>query len=132
MSNVWKFKIDIKDEGVFDKIAEEYNFIFPDDLKKFILNHNAASPEKKYVVIEGAERVYDETLSYNKDEIEASTFISAMKSIENVEYLPFAKDPFGNYFCYSIVTDKISFYDQDEGDFTNTDYSLDDFISALY
>ena len=132
MSNVWKFKIDIKDENVFNKVAKKYNINFPDDLKEFILQYNAASPDDNCVVIEGVERIYDETLSYNEDEVEASTFESAKKSIDNSDFLPFAKDPFGNYFCYSIASGKISFYDQDEEVFSNSNYSLDEFIGALY
>ena len=128
MSVIWDFKIEIKDNKIFDKIAEQYKVDFPMELKDFIIQNNAASPDKGCVVINGVERVYEATLSFNEDDVEATTFESAMKSIGRFDYLPFAQDPFGNYFCHKISNGTISYYDQDEDTFSDSEYSLEEFI----
>ena len=132
MSNEWNFKIELKDDTVFGKIEKEFGVAFPEELKEFIMNNNAASPDANLIVIDGIERVYEETLSFNEEETEASTFDSAMKSVGNSNYIPFAKDPFGNYFCYSIITGMISFFDQDEELFFDSGYTFEEFINSLY
>ena len=132
MSNIWNFKIALKDIGIFSAISKEYKIVFPDDLKAFIIENNAASPEANCVDIDGVERVYDETLSFNEDELDASTFKSSMNALGKNDFLPFAKDPFGNYFCYCLNTNTIAFYDHEEDKIINTDYALKAFIEGLY
>ena len=130
--NTWNFKIELKTTDVFDKLSDDYGFDFPSDLQKFIIENNGASPEDDCVDINGVERVYDETLSFNETEEEATTVFDVMKSIDNNEYVPFARDPFGNYYCYSIENGTISFYDHEEAEIENTSLSLEDFIKSLH
>ncbi len=132
MSMNWNYKIDLKDEKVFNTIESEYSCKFPTDLKKFIIEHNAATPDANCVDINGIERVYDETLSYNQEETDASTFTSASKAVGSHLYIPFAKDPFGNYFCYSVKTKTIAFYSHEEQEVDDTDLSLKEFIDSLH
>ena len=132
MSTNWNYKIDLKDDNVFNTIAKEYDCEFPEDLKDFIIERNATTPDANCVDINGIERVYDETLSFNEKETEASTFASASEAVENHLYIPFAKDPFGNYFCYSIESNTISFYSHEEQEMDDTDLSLEEFIDALH
>lgn len=131
MSNNWKFKIDLKTED-FDKINEMTGIEIPLDLKEFIIKFNAASPEKDSINVNGIERVLDAVLSFNLEESEATTFISVFKSIDSKQWIPFALDPFGNYFCYSLERNNISFFDHEENRMIETEYSLDEFIERLY
>lgn len=36
MAIIWKYKIDLSDASVFDKIEKERGISFPDELKRFI------------------------------------------------------------------------------------------------
>ncbi len=132
MSNKWLFKIELKDKSVFDEYEQNYHIKFPSELKDFIMEKNASSPELNTVDINETERVYDETLSFNAQEEEASTFNSAMNAVNNNEYLPFAQDPFGNYFCYYTANATICFYNHEEDRIENTDISFQAFIDSLH
>ena len=132
MDNKWNYKIDLKTLDVFDLVEKEYDIDFPNDLKTFIVEHNAASPDQYCVDVCGIERVYSETLSFNMEEPDATTFLSIKDAIKDRNYIPFALDPFGNFFCYSIKDSEISFYNHEEESFDNTGKSLDDFILSLY
>ncbi|MBO5609068.1 MAG: SMI1/KNR4 family protein [Eubacterium sp.] len=132
MDNKWNFKIDLENDEVFKAIGEKYGVEFPEALKEFIIQNNAASPDADCIVIDGIERVYGETLSFNEEETEASTFNDAKFAVEDNQYLPFAIDPFGNYFCYSLTTDTIVFYDCEENTYSDSNLNLNEFIRRLY
>lgn len=132
MNNKWNYKIDLKDERVFKDTEEKYGIEFPENLKEFIVRNNAASPDNDCVIVDGIERVYGETLSFNKEETEASTFDAAKSAVEDNQYLPFAIDPFGNYFCYSLDTDTIVFYDYEEDTYSDSNLTLEQFLESLY
>ena len=131
MNNKWLFKIDLNDITVIDEYEKEYDVVFPTVLRSFIIDTNAASPMKNSVDINGVERVYVGTLSFNRYEEDASTFISAMKAIGDKGYLPFAKDPFGNYFCYRSENGTVSFYNHEEDSIDNSNIGFDEFVEAL-
>ncbi|WP_026516793.1 hypothetical protein [Butyrivibrio sp. MC2021] len=63
---------------------------------------------------------------------DADTFDMAMEAVNNIRYLPFAKDPFGNFFCYSLSKKTISFYFHVEEKFIDTELTLHGFIESLY
>ena len=132
MKNVWRFKIDLESESVFEDISREYGVVFPEDLKEFIVENNAASPVKNCVDINGVERVYSETLSFNKTEEDATAFEAVKNTIKDRKLIPFALDPFGNIFCYSLETGKIAFYEHEEGKVDKTNIDLNSFILELH
>ena len=132
MNNEWSFKIELRNPEIFKEIEDKYDVEFPDSLKEFIVLNNAASPNLNCVNINGIERVYAETLSFNEDEEEALTFSYVMDTIKNFKYIPFAVDPFGNYFCYALDKDTISYYEHEENVFSDTELSLGEFIDSLY
>ena len=129
---IWSFKIDLKTLDVFDSISEKYGFEFPQDLRNFIIENNAASPDANCVDIHGVERVYDETLSFNTEEDEVTTFYSIADVVDIQKYIPFALDPFGNLFCYSITKGTIAFYEHEEDDMVDTDLDLNAFLNSLH
>lgn len=131
MSIVWSYKIDFKNPVLFDKL-KMYGINIPDELRTFICNYNGASPDKNHIEINGKERVFDSVLSFNENDVDVATFKAAYQAIDSDEYIPFAIDPFGNHFCYSIKTRKIAFYEHEEEVFDQTNYSLDEFLEHLY
>ena len=132
MKNAWNFKIELESKNVFDEISEKYDIDIPEELREFIIENNAASPDANCVNINGVERVYSETLSFNMEETEATTFVSVMSAINDQNYIPFALDPFGNVFCYSVEDKTISFYDHESDAIEDTNVSLTDFLDSLH
>ncbi len=132
MENKWDYKIDIKNEKAFATISEMIGTDFPEDLKEFILAHNAASPEMNCVDINDIEYGYDETLSFNEDEEEATTALFVLDNIECDGYIPFARDPFGNYFLYAIDSGNIAYYSHEEQSVDDSEMDLEMFISSLH
>lgn len=132
MSNKWLFKIDLQDESVFEKIEHDYHIAFPYELKDFVKENNACSPKQNIVELNDNERVYNETLSFNTNEEEAPTFDSAMKAVNRKEYIPFARDPFGNYYCYCLENGTVSFYNHEEDYVENSNTNFKDFINKLH
>lgn len=132
MSNVWRFKIDIRDELIFQKLGKNMGVEFPKELSSLILENNAASPDKNRIIIKDIERVLDSLLSFNETEIDAMTFNSAFQAVDNNLLIPFAMDPFGNFFCYMLDKNMVGYYDHEEQIIEETEYSLKQFIKNLY
>ena len=132
MENKWNFKIDLKNTDVFDKLKTHYGIDIPNELKSFIVEANASYPEKNLIMINGVERVFEAVLSYNEDETEAVSVFDLIKNDEFKNTIPFGLDPFGNIFCYSLKENKVYFYDHEESNFEETNYSLPQFILCLF
>lgn len=132
MSNTWNFKIDLKDENVFEKLASLYKTDFPSDLKEFIIESNGSNPEKNLVAINGVERVFEAVLSYNEDETETMSVFSVIEHNHIKSAIPFGMDPFGNLFFYSFEKNTVVFYNHEENRYENTGYSFTEFIESLY
>lgn len=47
-------------------------------------------------------------------------------------YLPFARDPFGNYFCYNIVKGTVCFHDHEEDKIEDSDICFQAFTDLLH
>lgn len=127
----WLFKIELKDQKVFEDIEKKKNIEFPDDLKQFIIDYNGASPRQRKIDINGRQRIYNNTLSFNENENEATTYNDFDGIIEG-DYIPFAMDPFGNAYLYSLSNKKVAFYDHEEDDIEESDFSLHDLIENLH
>ena len=127
----WNFKIKLKEDSL-EKAEKSLGAEFPKDLREFIEKNNAASPDKSIIMLNGCERVLDAVLSFNDEETEATTFKSVFRAIGNKQLIPFAGDPFGNYFCYSLRNGKIAYYHHEEQCVDETDYTLETFIDNLH
>ncbi len=132
MSIMWKYKIDIKDMTVFDEIEEMRNIVFPEDLKKFVIKTNAATPSDYKFMLGNSERVFGAVLSFNRDDRDVDLVFTALNVISDNNLLPFAIDSFGNYMCYSIQNKTIVFWNHENGSIEYVAASLDKFIGLLY
>lgn len=128
----WDYKIQLDNLEVFEKIESQNTLKVPEDLKRFIIDNNGAYPTPNCVDINGVERVYDATLSFNEDDNVATTVFEALKIVDNPDYIPFAQDPFGNYFCYDWKNETISFYSNEESIMDDTDLNLEMFLKSLH
>ena len=132
MENTWNFKIELKDDKAFEKLSQFYGVDIPKELRDFIVEANASNPEKNLIDINGAERVFETVLSFNEGEEESPSVFDLLEDKASEPIIPFGIDPFGNMFYYSLTTNKILFYNHEEDEFEDTNYSLSEFLSGLY
>lgn len=128
----WKYKIDLVDEKVFSEIEKERKIVISDDLKKLIKEANAATPEKYNCVIGKSERVVGAILSYNKDENEVDSVFTGLAVIKERNLVPFAVDPFGNYFCLNVDSSEVVYWEHESQEIVTSGKNIIDFISSLY
>lgn len=131
MSNKWKYRIELENKSIFDCIEKKSNITIPKDLKEFIIENNASTPEKYNFLVKGSEKVFGSVLSFNKEKNTDTVFI-ALECINDLELLPFAIDPFGNYICYSLKENSIKFWDHETDKSIFISDSLADFLNSLY
>ncbi len=132
MSIKWKYKIELRNKAVFKEIEEERNISFPKDLKDFVIEANAATPDKYKVMVGSDERVLGAVLSFNRDDEDVDTAFTAFEAINDVKLIPFAIDSFGNYFCYETDSKKIVFWNHENDKVTSSECDLKTFIDSLY
>lgn len=132
MENKWNFKIELDDLDVFEKLKAHYGIEIPDELKSFIEEANASNPEKNLIMINGVERVFETVLSYNEHETDALSVFELINDDQFDSAIPFGLDPFGNVFYCSLKESKVYFYDHEEDNFEDTNYTLDQFVLNLY
>lgn len=132
MAIIWKYKIDLSDASVFDKIEKERGISFPDELKRFISETNASTPSKYNFMAGNNERVFGAVLCFNDGKSETDSVFTALSIIDDNNLIPFGIDPFGNYFCYSLREKLVVFWDHETGKVVSTGASLTDFIISLY
>lgn len=128
----WKYKIDVIDLDVFTKIEAERKISFPEDLKKLIIEANAATPSKCKFTVDNVEKVLGAILSFNLNESDTDTVFVAFNAISDTNLMPFGIDPFGNYVCYSLCDKKIIFWDHETDSIAVVNDTLSGFLDSLY
>lgn len=132
MSIVWKYKIELTDKNVFSAIEKKRGVTIPDDLKRLIIDGNAATPDKYKFMVGSTERVLGAILSFNKDEKDTDTVYTALEVIKDENLFPFAIDPFGNYICMNLKIGEVVFWDHETGDVSSTEKNLEELLKSLY
>lgn len=132
MNIEWKYKIALANADVFAEIEKERNISFPNELKKLIMEANAATPSKYNFMIGNTEKVFGAVLSFNRNESDTDTVFTALNTIKDVNLIPFGIDPFGNYICYSVRDKRIVFWDHESDNVTSISDNLAEFLADLY
>lgn len=132
MDIVWKYKIDVADQKIFEELEQEQGIVIPEALKSLILEANAATPSKCHFVVEASEHILGAVLSFNRDEEDTDTIFTALTAVADKNLLPFAIDPFGNYICLDLKKGDVIFWDHETGNASIADTSLPDFLAGLY
>lgn len=132
MNIEWKYKIALANADVFAEIEKERNISFPNELKKLIMEANAATPSKYNFMIGNTEKVFGAVLSFNRNESDTDTVFTALNAIKDVNLIPFGIDPFGNYICYSVRDKRIVFWDHESDNVTSISDNLAEFLADLY
>lgn len=132
MAITWKYKIDLANTSVFEEIEKERAVSFPEELKKFILETNAATPSEYNFMVGNNERVLGAILSFNREESDTDSVFTALAIIDDKNLIPFGIDPFGNYICYALTEKAVVFWDHETGNAAFVSMSLTDFLESLY
>lgn len=132
MDMKWNYKIELADESVFVELEKERGIEIPEELKKIIIEGNAATPEKYKFTAGSTEHVLGAVLSFNKGEEDTDTVFTALDVIESKDLMPFAIDPFGNYICMDIKNNEIVFWDHETDDVYGTGKNITKFFDSLY
>ena len=132
MNIEWKYKIEVVNTNVFSEIEKERQISFPKDLKRLIIEANAATPLKYNFMANNVEKALGAILSFNRNEIDTDSVFTALDSITDTNLLPFAIDPFGNYICYSLKDNVIVFYEHETDVITTISKNLSIFLESLY
>ena len=128
----WKYKIDLSDENVFGVIEKERGVVLSDEFKSFIKEANAATPDKYTVVVGNAERVVGAIFSFNKNEQDVDSVFTGLAVVKDNNLIPFAVDPFGNYFCVNADSDEVLYWEHESQETVSSGKKLNDFIDSLY
>lgn len=129
---VWKYKIELSNSCVFNKIEKERGVVLPEELKEFITETNAGTPDQYRVMVGKDERVFGAVLCFNENEQDVDTVFLALEVIKDKNYMPFAIDPFGNYFCYSFISSTIAFWNHEEDSMLDSKMHLSEFLESMY
>ena len=130
MGQKWNFKIDLKDNNVFQTVEQEKGISIPYELTNIIREYNAASPEKYHYMLKTDEKIFGGFLSFNKDDDD--NVFSALKCVRDKNLLPFGIDPFGNYICFDLIKNIVVFWDHETGESVSTEKNLKNFLDELY
>lgn len=125
----YKYVKELKDNNVFSQIEKERNVKVSNTLRSLIKNANAGSPNRKLCIINKKERIIGSILSFNKGDTD-SVFL-AMDVVEDKNLLPFAIDPFGNYFCIN-KQNIVVFWDHETDNIESSKFTLEKFLNSLY
>jgi len=130
---VWKYKIELEDETVFDDIENKRGVKIPEELKKLVKDANAASPDKyNYILESQEEKIFGAVLSFNKKDVDVDTIFTALVIIDDKNLIPFGIDSFGNYICLNMKENTVVFWNHELQSEESTGKSLKDFLKNLY
>ena len=131
MELTWKYVIEVTSTTVFEDFKKRYSIDVPDDMQALILKANAGTPSKiKIKADNGKERILGAILSFNEDDDD--NVYTAMEIEHNKRYLPFAVDPFGNYFYQGLFFGDIIFVDHETEEVSKISDSLENMLNELY
>ena len=111
-------------------LFEQINKTMPEGFEDFFKKYNGGRPTQNICFLyNGAEKVVNSFLSFNKDDKE--NIYKAIKRVSqnNLEIIPFASDPAGNYFC--IKSNEIVFYSHEDEEIYKISNSFNEFIDNL-
>ncbi len=101
----WKWSDLPLNIATIKKIEKQMNISFPQDFKKFIMENNAGYPSKKYIYLASNEnKVFNALLNLKEGGDDPSLFETYINIKDRLpkNIIPFASDPFGNYFCLNF------------------------------
>lgn len=114
MKVVWHYGESITDEE-YEQLQSNLKVVLPDDFYQVVKEHNKGRPAPNVFKSSAGELVVDRLLDVKTS---GSESIWAFRDIPkgSTRLVPFALDPFGNLFCFSVENGKagaVWFYNQE-------------------
>jgi len=126
----------LKDVTLLEKFSKQFRVTFPTKYLE-LAKAGIEEPFEKQLVMtkKGNERVIDNFVSFNEDTysiFDVTDWIHDDVGFANL--IPFASDPFGNYFCFDKSTNpmKIVWWFHETDDIEEISDDFDQFIASLY
>lgn len=133
--NNWKYTEKEFDRNEINNFQKHHNIKFPQEYLAMLDVANGASPEKNILKKDSQEFVVSYFFSWSKGSdinfIENNSFFH---EIHSQEVIPFANDPFGNFFCFfygNNDTPSIVFWEHEQDSIVELSTNFCDFITAL-
>ena len=104
----WKYAKKLEDINEIYQFEFENSCELPKALKECIISNNGGRPERKVfdtVVTKG--RMIKRLLSFHYGDVENVWDAYNLMQKENIDLVPFANDPGGNYICFQKNTHEI-------------------------
>jgi len=134
MNNLtWKYVKPLKNNKAVECFEDDNGLKLPQDITSCIKQNNGGRPDKKVFDTEVSKgRLIKSLLSFNKDDLETVYDAIDILKIENINLVPIASDPGGNYICYNTIHQDIVLWLHE----TNTTEKISDsftaFLKSLY
>lgn len=128
---LWKYKIELETDSVFNEYEQKYGISFSSELIEFIKKTNGATPENSYIKLNNKEYEIGAVLSFNKDDRDVDLFKTAMLIGIDNRYIPFAVSPDGNYFCVDS-NNYICYWSHEENKIMVSDIVIGELEEKLY
>ena len=110
--NEWQLKIDLESNSLV-KVEEYIKKKIPLVIQEFLVIANASYPKKDMLIVDNIEYILNNILNFNENS-EESFFIALTMLKENInDFIPFAKDGFGNYYLIDFDDLKVYFYNHE-------------------
>lgn len=115
-------------------VERKNKFIFPQEIKSFLLANNGGQPNKTIYTQNSQDYVVDFFLPIKSTEFEDLTYSATITDLSDIipnTVIPFAIDPFGNYFVFDKAEGKIYFLEMEEVALSLLASDFESFISSL-
>ena len=138
IKNKMELEFNNKSESITAKdiadVERKNKFIFPQEIKSFLLANNGGQPNKTIYTQNSQDYVVDFFLPIKSTEFEDLTYSATITDLSDIipnTVIPFAIDPFGNYFVFDKAEGKIYFLEMEEVALSLLASDFESFISSL-
>lgn len=131
----WLFGKKLSDPMMIKAMEEKIGYQYPAEYKALVLENDGGIPTNMiYDTAETKERVFNNLLSFEKWPLNAVQSGVKKWDIEGLkwDYVPFARDPFGNMICFDRENDHVIFWDHETRRVEEVASSFTEFIDSLY
>lgn len=127
----WKFSVPLEKDGVLEDFERDYGVSIPTDLKRIIINHNAAIPDKDTFDYPTKGMVFAGLLSFNHSD-EETVYMAASQFFQNgkLQLLPFATNGFGDFLC--LKDTKVVLWNHENNSTEDIADSVESFLNLLH
>ena len=136
------FKKNNLELGVIERFEKKIGYSYPDIFKTIAKQFDGGTPKlTEFDTKETEGCVFNNLLSFDiNKKTSVWTLVKDCSSdgccwnIEGFDwrFVPFARDPFGNFICFDRTNDHIVFWDHETGEVEEVADSFGEFIDSLY